>query len=60
MTFNEGMQIDTSNASSSGGGGMGIGRTYGRRFAAEGASIVVADLDPEVGEREELVSNSDV
>src|ERR1700759_1655527 len=34
------------------GGGMGIGRTYGRRFAAEGASIVVADLDPEVGERE--------
>ncbi|HEY2332677.1 MAG TPA: SDR family oxidoreductase [Acidimicrobiales bacterium] len=34
------------------GGGMGIGRTYGRRFAAEGASIVVADLDPDVGERE--------
>src|SRR6201986_312418 len=34
------------------GGGMGIGRTYGRRFAAEGASIVVADLDPEVGGRE--------
>jgi NAD(P)-dependent dehydrogenase (short-subunit alcohol dehydrogenase family) len=33
------------------GGGMGIGRTYARRFAAEGAAIVVADLDAEVGER---------
>ncbi len=27
------------------GGGAGIGRTYAHRFAAEGASIVVADLD---------------
>ena len=30
------------------GGGAGIGRTYGHRFAAEGATIVVADLDPAV------------
>jgi len=27
------------------GGGAGIGRTYAHRFAAEGAAIVVADLD---------------
>jgi NAD(P)-dependent dehydrogenase (short-subunit alcohol dehydrogenase family) len=33
------------------GGGAGIGRTFGLRFAAEGASIVVADLDASVGER---------
>ncbi len=33
------------------GGGAGIGRTYGHRFAAEGASIVVADLDAHAGER---------
>ena len=33
------------------GGGAGIGRTYGRRFAAEGAAVVVADLDAEVGGR---------
>jgi 3-oxoacyl-[acyl-carrier protein] reductase len=31
------------------GGGAGIGRTFGHRFAAEGASIVVADLDAAVG-----------
>jgi NAD(P)-dependent dehydrogenase (short-subunit alcohol dehydrogenase family) len=34
------------------GGGMGIGRACGRRFAAEGAAIVVADLDAEVGATE--------
>ncbi|MGE0794409.1 MAG: SDR family NAD(P)-dependent oxidoreductase [Acidimicrobiia bacterium] len=34
------------------GGGMGIGRVHGRRFAAEGAAVVVADLDAEVGARE--------
>jgi 3-oxoacyl-[acyl-carrier protein] reductase len=34
------------------GGGMGIGRTYGRRFAAEGAAVVVADLDGEVAAHE--------
>jgi NAD(P)-dependent dehydrogenase (short-subunit alcohol dehydrogenase family) len=33
------------------GGGAGIGRTYGHRFAAEGASIVVADLDADAGKR---------
>lgn len=40
------------------GGGAGIGRRFVHRFAAEGASIVVADLDPEVGQRvvEELES----
>jgi 3-oxoacyl-[acyl-carrier protein] reductase len=41
------------------GGGAGIGRTFGLRFAAEGASIIVADLDAEVGSKmvEELESN---
>ena len=29
------------------GAGQGIGRAYARRFAAEGAHVVVADLDPE-------------
>ena len=40
------------------GGGAGIGRTYAHRFAAEGASVVVADLDPSAGERvvEELAA----
>ncbi len=33
------------------GGGSGIGRAFGLRFAAEGAAIVVADLDGNVGER---------
>jgi 3-oxoacyl-[acyl-carrier protein] reductase len=33
------------------GGGAGIGRTYGHRFAAEGAAIVVADNDVDAGER---------
>ena len=33
------------------GGGSGIGRAFGHRFAAEGAAIVVADLDGNVGER---------
>jgi len=27
------------------GGGAGIGRTYAHRFAAEGAAVVIADLD---------------
>jgi 3-oxoacyl-[acyl-carrier protein] reductase len=27
------------------GGGAGIGRTYGHRFAAEGAAVVIVDLD---------------
>ena len=41
------------------GGGAGIGRTYGHRFAAEGAAVVVADFDPAAGERvvKELESN---
>ncbi|MFI5046654.1 MAG: SDR family NAD(P)-dependent oxidoreductase, partial [Acidimicrobiia bacterium] len=41
------------------GGGMGIGRAYGHRFAAEGASIVVADIDPAAGTRmvKELEAN---
>jgi 3-oxoacyl-[acyl-carrier protein] reductase len=33
------------------GGGAGIGRAYAHRFAAEGASIVIADLDAAVGAR---------
>ena len=33
------------------GGGAGIGRRYGHRFAAEGADIVVADLDADAGVR---------
>jgi 3-oxoacyl-[acyl-carrier protein] reductase len=33
------------------GGGAGIGRTYARRFAAEGAKIVIADRDPDAGAR---------
>jgi 3-oxoacyl-[acyl-carrier protein] reductase len=33
------------------GGGAGIGRTYGHRFAAEGAAIVVGDLDADAGAR---------
>ncbi len=33
------------------GGGAGIGRRFAHRFAEEGASIVVADLDPEAGQR---------
>lgn len=33
------------------GGGAGIGRRFGHRFAAEGASIVLADVDPDAGER---------
>ncbi len=33
------------------GGGAGIGRTFAFRFAAEGASVVIADLDPAAGER---------
>ena len=33
------------------GGGAGIGRTYGLRFAGEGAAIVVADVDAAAGER---------
>ena len=33
------------------GGGAGIGRRYAHRFAEEGASIVIADVDPDVGAR---------
>lgn len=33
------------------GGGAGIGRTMGVRFAEEGASVVIADLDADAGER---------
>jgi len=33
------------------GGGAGIGRVYAHRFAAEGASIVIADLDPAAADR---------
>jgi 3-oxoacyl-[acyl-carrier protein] reductase len=33
------------------GGGAGIGRAFADRFACEGASIVVADLDDSVGQR---------
>lgn len=33
------------------GAGMGIGRGLARRFAGEGARVLVAELDPEAGER---------
>jgi 3-oxoacyl-[acyl-carrier protein] reductase len=33
------------------GGGAGIGRTYAQRFASEGASIVIADIDAQAAER---------
>lgn len=33
------------------GGGAGIGRALAHRFAAEGASIVVADVDPDAANR---------
>jgi NAD(P)-dependent dehydrogenase (short-subunit alcohol dehydrogenase family) len=33
------------------GGGAGIGRTYAHRFAAEGAAIVIADLDEVAAEK---------
>ncbi len=33
------------------GGGTGIGRTYAHRFAAEGAAIVIADIDLGAAER---------
>lgn len=33
------------------GAGHGIGRAYARRFAEEGAHVVVADIDAEAGER---------
>ena len=33
------------------GGGAGIGRTYAHRFAAEGAGVVIADLDNAAGAR---------
>ena len=33
------------------GGGQGIGETYARRFAAQGASVVIAELNEEAGQR---------
>jgi len=33
------------------GGGAGIGRTYAHRFAAEGAAVVIADLDESAARR---------
>ena len=33
------------------GGGAGIGRTFARRFAAEGADVVIADLDPAAADK---------
>ena len=33
------------------GGGQGIGETYARRFAAAGASVVIAELNEEAGQR---------
>jgi 3-oxoacyl-[acyl-carrier protein] reductase len=41
------------------GGGAGIGRTYAHRFAAEGAAIVIADVDEAAAERvvDELVAD---
>ncbi|HLG66622.1 MAG TPA: glucose 1-dehydrogenase [Acidimicrobiales bacterium] len=33
------------------GAGAGIGRTYARRFGAEGAAVVVADVDAQAAER---------
>lgn len=35
------------------GAGQGIGRAYARRFAAEGAKVVVAEINPESGKRTE-------
>ena len=33
------------------GAGLGIGRGTARRFAAEGAAVIVAERDPEAGKR---------
>jgi NAD(P)-dependent dehydrogenase (short-subunit alcohol dehydrogenase family) len=33
------------------GGGAGIGRTYARRFTAEGAKVVIVDMDAEAAKR---------
>ncbi|MEL0162038.1 MAG: SDR family NAD(P)-dependent oxidoreductase, partial [Halieaceae bacterium] len=33
------------------GGGQGIGETYAKSFAAEGASVVIAELNKEGGQR---------
>ena len=40
------------------GGAMGFGRAFGRALAAEGASVVIADIDPDAGavEAEHLAS----
>ena len=32
------------------GGGHGIGKAYAKRFAAEGAQVVIADIDERAGE----------
>ena len=33
------------------GGGQGIGETYAKSFAARGASVVIAELNEEAGQR---------
>ena len=33
------------------GGGQGIGETYAKRFAAQGASVVIAELNAEAGQK---------
>ena len=35
------------------GGGQGIGRAYANRFAREGAKVVVAEINEEIGRRTE-------
>ena len=42
------------------GGGAGIGRTYASRFAAEGADLVIADLDTEAGDGDVKESRQEV
>lgn len=44
------MRMDGKNVLVIGGGGAGIGRAITRRFAAKGAALAVADLDPERAE----------
>ena len=44
MSFKEKVAIIT-------GGGQGIGETYAKSFAAQGASVVIAELNEEAGQR---------